>query len=260
MAMMRDGLLNRRDAIGRIALAAGALGTLDALAADSNKPKAADQNTPKAGAKPKPEEKSVAVSPPEDLMREHAVLSRLLLVYEKILSMIPPLRPLSKSWPSEQLLAAAKLVRSFVEDYHEKLEEDYIFPRFEKAGKFPSLVVTLRTQHGIGRTLTDRILALDKQPLDITDPTQLIEVVQQFIRMYRPHMARESTVLFPQIAAVVGPEDYDKLGDQFEDIERRKFGPKGFEGVVDQVAAIEKILGSYDLDQFSRPAVGSVPL
>jgi hemerythrin-like domain-containing protein len=245
MATIRDGLLNRREVIGKMVLAAGAVGALDV--------QAADQNTPKAGQKPKTQESSVEVSPPEDLMREHAVLERLLLIYEKIIASIP----LSKEWPSVQLLAAAKLVRSFVEDYHEKLEEDHLFPRFEKANKLPELVTVLRIQHNVGRRLTDTILAFDVRPANVSTPdtVSLINAMQHFIRLYRPHAARESTVLFPQIAAVVGAEEYDKLGDRFEEIEHEKFGSQGFEGIVDQVAAIEKILGLYDLDQFTRPAV-----
>jgi hemerythrin-like domain-containing protein len=243
MATIYDGLLNRREAVGKIILAAGAVGTLDL--------RAADQNKPETVAKPQTEEKGPDVTPAEDLTREHAVLERLLLIYEKVISMIP----LSKDWPSVQLVAAAKLIRSFVEDYHETLEEDYIFPRFEKANKLTDLVFTLRAQHRVGRTLTDRILALDARPQKVSDPAQVIDVVKQFIRMYRPHAAREATVLFPQIATTVSAAEYDKLGDRFEDIEHEKFGPSGFNGVVDQVAAIEKILGIYDLNQFTRPAL-----
>jgi hemerythrin-like domain-containing protein len=246
MTTTRDGFLNRREALGRIVLAAGVVGALNV--------RAADQNTPKAGEKPGTKEKPEAgaeVSPPEDLTREHAVLSRLLLIYEKIMASIP----LSKEWPSVQLVAAAKLIRSFIEDYHEKLEEDYLFPRFEKANKLTDLVVVLRAQHNVGRRLTDTILALDAQPQKVTDTVPLMDAMKHFIRLYRPHAARESTVLFPQIAATFGADEYDKLGDRFEDIEHEKFGPRGFEGVVDQVAAIEKILGIYDLDQFTRPAI-----
>jgi hypothetical protein len=37
----------------------------------------------------------------------------------------------------------------------------------------------------------------------------------------------------------------------FEDEEHRRFGASGFTGVVDQVAAIEKNLGIYDLARFT---------
>jgi hypothetical protein len=43
------------------------------------------------------------------------------------------------------------------EDYHEKLEEDYLFPLFEKAGRLIDLTKVLRAQHQAGRRLTDRV-------------------------------------------------------------------------------------------------------
>jgi hypothetical protein len=49
-------------------------------------------------------------------------------------------------------------VRKFVEDYHEKLEENSIFPEFEKAKKLTDLVNVLKEQHRSGRRVTDVIL------------------------------------------------------------------------------------------------------
>lgn len=96
------------------------------------------------------------VSPFEDLMREHGILNRILLIYEEILSRMESRTP----FPPELLMEASRLVRSFIEDHHGKLEEDCIFPKFEKAGKLVDLVKVLREQHQTGRRLTDHILAL----------------------------------------------------------------------------------------------------
>jgi hypothetical protein len=35
---------------------------------------------------------------------------------------------------SEPIAKAATIVRAFIEDYHEKDEEEFVFPRFRKAG------------------------------------------------------------------------------------------------------------------------------
>ena len=63
----------------------------------------------------------------EDLMREHGVLRRALLVY---IETVPRLRGApGKNLPLEPIARTAKLFRSFGEDYHErKLEEAHIFP------------------------------------------------------------------------------------------------------------------------------------
>ena len=44
-------------------------------------------------------------------------------------------------------------MRRFIQDYHEKDEEDYLFPQFEKAGKLKDLVQVLKAQHQAGRKL-----------------------------------------------------------------------------------------------------------
>ena len=94
------------------------------------------------------------VSPAEDLMREHGVLRRLLLVYEEVDRRLGDGKPV----PSPLLSHAAHLIREFIEDYHERQEEDHVFPRLVKAGKLVSLTKVLQQQHDAGRRLTDRIL------------------------------------------------------------------------------------------------------
>jgi hypothetical protein len=69
--------------------------------------------------------------------------------------------------------------------------------------------------------------------------------------MYRPHEAREDTVLFPALHTVISTKQVKELGEQFEKEEDRLFGDEGFEKTVDQVATIEKQLGIHDLSQFT---------
>ncbi len=97
------------------------------------------------------EKKEEEVSPSEDLMREHGVLKRILLIYGEALRRMDANEDLSP----EPLAASAKIIREFVEDYHEKLEENFLFPRFKKAGKLVDLVDVLLQQHQAGRRLTD---------------------------------------------------------------------------------------------------------
>jgi len=69
--------------------------------------------------------------------------------------------------------------------------------------------------------------------------------------MYRPHEAREDTVLFPAFRSIVSPHEYDALGEEFEDREHTLFGEEGFEKIVAEVAALEKALGIYELSRFT---------
>jgi len=205
----------------------------------------AGEKDPKKGAAAADE----GVSPPEDLMREHGVLKRLLLVCGESVRLIESKQDL----PVDALQNAAQLIRSFVEDYHEKLEENFLFPRFRKANKLVELVDVLKKQHDAGRRATDVILRLANVNglKDTDDRAKLAGAMTQFIRMYNPHEAREDTVLFPAFRAVVSKNEFDALGEDFEKEEDKRFGEDGFFKVVDQVAAIEKTFDIYDLAQFT---------
>lgn len=184
------------------------------------------------------------ISPAEDLMREHGVLKRVLLIYREIVKRIDGKR----QFPPQVAGASAKLIRSFIEDYHEKLEEDYLFPRFRKANRLVDLVDVLYLQHRKGRILTDRTMQLAN---DAGRRAQLRDILHQFIRMYEPHEAREDTVLFPAFRKLVSRREYAALGGQFEKKENQLFHGDGFEKNVNAVAQLEKELGIYNLAQFT---------
>jgi hemerythrin-like domain-containing protein len=189
------------------------------------------------------------VSPGEDLMREHGILKRILLIYGEAIHRLENKLDI----PPRAIADAAGIIRAFVEDYHEKLEEDHLFPRFRKAGKLTDLVEVLQAQHNAGRKLTDITLRLaTPQALKSDDDRrELIVSLQQFIRMYNPHEAREDTVLFPAFHEIVTQNEYDALGEDFEKKENQLFGGDGFEKNVARVEAIEKTLGIYNLAQFT---------
>lgn len=190
------------------------------------------------------------ISPAEDLMCEHGVLNRVLLIYEEG---IRRLDAPGEKVPVDQFAATASIVRRFIEDYHGKLEEDFLFPRFEKAGKMTDLVATLRKQHAVGRKLTDDLLRLMAPRVELSADArkQVTGNLRSFIRMYRPHEAREDTVLFPALRTVIPPKELEELGERFEEKEHALFGKEGFEGIVAQVAAIEARLGIGDLASFT---------
>jgi hemerythrin-like domain-containing protein len=188
------------------------------------------------------------VTPPEDLMREHGVLNRILLIYEAAMRKFTD----NESFDPSVITQAAQIVRDFVEDYHERNEEQQIFPRFLQAGQLVALCDVLYQQHQAGRRLTETILTLAPQSGKPGDDRQtLIGTMRQFIAMYRPHEAREDTVLFPKLRAVVSADVFDSMADDFEKDEHRKFCEDGFEMMVDRVARLERSLGIYDLAKFT---------
>jgi hemerythrin-like domain-containing protein len=194
-------------------------------------------------------EKEEEVTPVEDLGREHGLLNRILLIYDESGRRLHA----NADFDPKPLADAAGIIQKFIESYHEKLEEDYLFPRFEKAHKLTDLVAVLRQQHQAGRTVTGQILQLANASAlkNSTDHNHLGDLLNGFVRMYRPHEAREDTILFPAIRSIVSEHEYDSLGEDFEKKEHELFGKEGFEGMLDKVEGIEKNLGIYDLSQFT---------
>jgi hemerythrin-like domain-containing protein len=190
-----------------------------------------------------------AVSPVEDLMREHGALNRVLLIYEEILRR---LRTREEVDPT-LLKQSASIIHDFIEGYHEKLEEEHLFPRLKKAGRLEDLVNTLETQHHAGRKLTEVLMNLATAGhFKIASDVKTIEsAITQFINMYRPHEAREDTIVFPEFKKTLTQKEYDKLGDIFEQREQQLFGADGFELVLAKIAEIEKALGIYQLSKFN---------
>jgi hemerythrin-like domain-containing protein len=176
-------------------------------------PLSASQVGPKRDSKEGGQENEEGVTPTEDLMREHGLLKRVLLVYD----------------------------------------EATLFPRFEQSGQLADLTRMLRAQHQAGRRVTEQISQLATlQTLKAPQSAaKLRDLLHQFNRMYQPHEAREDTILFPALRKIVSKHEFGALGEDFEKKEQQMFGEDGFEKMVDRVAGIEKRLGIYELEQFT---------
>ena len=214
---------------------------------------ATNENTKNEGPKTG-EEENVEVTATEDLMREHGILRRALLVYQES---VVKLRQDAASVPPDALEKVANLFRVFGEDYHEKkLEETFIFPTVRSApGMAGSYVDALLQQHLRGREITDYVLSIvkaDRIAANSVEP--LAKALESFVRMYEHHAAIEDTVIFPAWKSVTGQGQLDELGEKFEEIEHEQFGDDGFEMALKRMEEIENSLGLGNLDMFTAPS------
>jgi hemerythrin-like domain-containing protein len=194
------------------------------------------------------------VTATEDLMREHGVIRRALLVYAEA---APKLRQSASSVNAAAIRQTAQLFRTFGEDYHEKmLEEQHIFPRIRKMSK-PELtryVDILISQHERGRQVTDYILAVSNAPrIGVANAEPLARAFESFYLMYANHAAREDTIIFPAWKTNFTNKQLDEISDEFEEIEHKMFGKDGFEAAEKRIGGIETELGFSDLAQFTPP-------
>jgi hemerythrin-like domain-containing protein len=205
-------------------------------------------------------EKKTEISPTEDLMREHGVLHRILLIYKEVLKYLKGQKVNNEINIYYIIYNAAVIAKQFIEDYHQKLEEEYVFPELLQCHKYTGLITTLRKQHDTARNLTENILDFSsvKNTYYFNSIPQLIELLSLYINMYDPHTTREDTVIFPAFHESVSPEEFNKLGDRFEEAEEEKFGEDGFKKIVDEVAKIEKMLGIYNLSHYTPKEKGLI--
>jgi hemerythrin-like domain-containing protein len=216
-------------------------GTAGGATNDENKEPAPGEATPNE------------VTATEDLMREHGILRRALLVYQES---IAKLRQDAAAFPADALEKTAQLFRVFGEDYHEKrLEEGYIIPLIKKVqGPVAAYGDVLLAQHARGREITDYLLSVSKADRIATNQVENVaKTLESFVRMYEHHTAIEDTVVFPAWKAATGGEEYDQLSDKFEEIENEMFGSDGFESALKRMEEIEAGLGPTNLDMFTAP-------
>ena len=176
----------------------------------------------------------------EDLMREHGILNRVLLIYEAIIKKIEN----NQNFSLHTLQKTVDIIRLFIEGHHERMEEDYIFPLFEKHKKELHLVATLKEQHIKGREITAKLETL--ATAGKTDHKSMVTIkhlLEEFIAMYRPHEAREDTEIFPLVRSFMTDKEFEELGELFETFEDQLFGEHGFEHMLTKIKSIEKDLG-----------------
>jgi hypothetical protein len=185
--------------------------------------------------------------PPEQLMRGHAILARVLLIYEAGMRRMGQGEDIDPAVYSQ----AAEITKGFIHDHQEKIEEELVFTRFKTGGRMVELVGVLINQHEAGRRLTERIAAAAPQARNREPREAMGRDVQALIAMYRPHMAREATDLFPALRHLVTADEYAAMADEMDKRERQAFGAEGFEKVSKKVADVEKVIGVEDIGVFT---------
>jgi len=247
----RNSIYSRRQMVRGTGLAAGATLILGQAtwAADAGQDDAQKTTTtPTMGGVQKTQ-----LTPMEDLTCQHAVVGRVLLVYTMGAVKGMGAAAGAAQPPMQTLATAASMLRSNVDDHHVKLEEEYLFPLFQKAGKQTDLIATLREQHAAARRLTDTILQMTggagASSSSNTEP--LARNLMAYVTMMQAHTAYEETLLYPQIRAVLSDTDYNQLQKTITDADRQKLGPEGIAGLLAKVADLERSAGITGLAQFT---------
>ena len=188
-------------------------------------------------------------SPTEDLMKEHGVIERIMLIYQRMIEKAITGQEVDVS----VIDRASKMVNEYVSKHHERDEEKYVFPKFREANYIVDLVDTLEHQHNVSRALNKEVTELSAKGAEITqdEAVRLLDLCGMFVNMYLPHISRENTILFPTFFDIVSPEYVRDIKKKMEDEEEKVLGETGFRGFVGHVAKLEKEAGCHELSQYT---------
>ena len=170
----------------------------------------------------------------EDLMNEHGLLNRILIIFDNYLI----LSNSKKSDKVKYIADAIKIIKEFIEDFHEKMEEKYIFPCFNNT-KFEDVTKILIQQHIDSRTITSNILEL----CSLNKIKELDNEIKLFIKMYRTHSAREDTLIFRKLRKFITEEEMIKISKIMDEKEDEIFGEKAYDGILQKIIIIEQEFG-----------------
>ncbi|HYZ31956.1 MAG TPA: hemerythrin domain-containing protein [Crenalkalicoccus sp.] len=193
------------------------------------------------------------VSATEDLMREHGVLRRTLIVFAEL---APRLRARREAVDAAALAEAAALFHAFGADYHERtLEEQHVFPEVRRAGgENARLVEVLIAQHQRGREIIDYVQSTARRGrIGTGDAEPLARALEGMARMYEAHASWEDTVIFPAWRKAQPAARFKEMGERFEELEKQRFGRDGFDDAVERITRIERTLGLGDLADYTAP-------
>lgn len=191
----------------------------------------------------------VKYSPIEDLMEEHSILRRALLIYEECIRRMN----IGEDFDPALLVEATNVIKVIIIYHHALLEHEYIFPRFREADKYVEMCDILTEQHGAADG-QEQIILQHANRESIANPETreiLINAIRKSIRVFRPHINTEDTEMFPEFKTVVTAHEFYELGKKFKEIEYQKWGENGHRQMVDKIIHVEKALGINDLGSFT---------
>lgn len=175
----------------------------------------------------------------ETIMRGHGLLLRAIIIYDLIGEQLVK----GEKADPVLVLKTTGVIHTYLQGFHENMEERYIFKPMEEANNNVGSIQELKIQHGTAYELTQRITGLAKAgKLN----SELQGYLGAFGKMYRYHSAWEDTIIFPAFDALLSQKDLADLGGIFVQEENKILGTTGFESFVKDIASVEKQLSIYD--------------
>lgn len=193
-------------------------------------------------------------TPTLDLLYEHSLLNRYLMNYDKCADLLDTNNiNINKEMVVKIVYSIALFIRKFIEDYHEKNEEKYIFPLVDKYGSsyHKKIVKILINEHHKGRKITTKILNLSSK-FDLTNISTISSLIRIFSNMYRLHENNEDLIIYRFISLKIPNDIKYKITEYQESSESKIFGNNAFNKFITTAIELEKFLNILTEQQFLK--------
>src|SRR5262245_38133145 len=169
-----------------------------------------------------------------DLRREHELILRAVAVLERA----------GRRLAAEQHVDHAVLkdlvgfLRTLAEECHHRKEEDQLYPAMRRKGLSPDgPLAALLAAHGEGRDYLDTLSGLSSGP-------ERAAAALLFVKVTRAHIATEDRDVFPVADEMFTAEEQAELDRVYREMERRRFGPAFRDGVLADLARLERAVAA----------------
>jgi hemerythrin-like domain-containing protein len=164
--------------------------------------------------------------PNEELMNDHGILRRALLVCHHCASLLREGKVQNIGKPLHE---TAIVFQRFGGDYHEKaIEETFVFPEVLKGDPATARCPTvLIRQHERSREFLTYLQDITKSGIvPARNAGQLASQLEVFDKMYRFHAAYEDTVVFPAWKNQLSAQAYGEMRERFVQVQQKMIGSR----------------------------------
>ncbi len=161
----------------------------------------------------------------EDLFQEHAILRRLLVLFDRFVTI--------RSVDPRVLIPATTFFADFGAGYHAKTEEKLIFPIFAKSAACH--VNDFKREHKEATAMVKQIASLAKRD----HLNGLWQLIPAFTELYHSHSAREDLIIFAKLRPKLGDRRLHILSVEVEEFEADLLGENAFAEAVKMLNTIE---------------------
>ncbi len=163
------------------------------------------------------------VRPTEDLMKEHAVIVRMLHVLSKASDRLSNEEDVDR----QLFVQAVDFLKNFADKCHHTKEEKHLFVEMMAHGVSGEVgpISVLMREHQDGRAHVKKLEALSGSKMTKRTRDGLNSTSGAYVDLLSKHIEKENKVLFPMADQLLTAEDQERLEKAFEEVEQKVMGP-----------------------------------